>query len=99
MPRTFFGKYFVRSPVEAGINLSAAVLMLGLIIYDVVVGGWGGVDWFTAAFKFIHFLFHVGVHIFANFSDEEGFEANKCWRAINGAVFGIARYLGKTTLL
>lgn len=94
MPRTFFdGKFFVRTPVEAGINLAAAVLVLGLIIYDVVAGGWGGVDWPTAAFKFIHFVFHVGVHIFANFSDEEGFEANRTVRAINGAIFGIARYL------
>eukprot|EP01063_Lacrimia_lanifica_P023480 TRINITY_DN3101_c0_g1_i1.p1 TRINITY_DN3101_c0_g1~~TRINITY_DN3101_c0_g1_i1.p1 ORF type:complete len:321 (+),score=74.71 TRINITY_DN3101_c0_g1_i1:1333-2295(+) len=92
MPRTLCG-VFVRSPVEAGINAVAFFVCLGLQVHDVAVGGWDGVDWWTAPFKLIHFFFHVGVHIWANFSDGAGFDANKTIRAVNGAVFGIARYV------
>jgi len=92
MPRTI-GGFFIRTPVEAGINAIASVIMLGLLVYDVTTFGYQSVDWWTAPFKLIHFIFHVGVHIPANWSDEDGWDANKTERAICGAIFGIARYI------
>lgn len=92
MPRTIAG-VFVRSPVEAAINAFATILTIGLMVHDVMTHGRNGVDWWTAPFKLIHFFFHVGIHIFANFSDADGFDANKKERAICGAIFGISRYV------
>lgn len=92
MPRTIFG-VFVRSPVEATINALAFGVLLTMVIYSAVVDGAHSVDWWTAVFKLIHFFFHVGIHIFANFSDEDKLDANKKPRMICGIIFGISRYV------
>lgn len=92
MPRTI-GGVFVRSPVEAGINLLASVLMIGMIVHDLMTHGRESVDWWTAPLKLIHFVFHIGIHLWANWSEADGFDAHKTPRAICGATFGISRYI------
>jgi len=51
------------------------------------------IDWLTTVPKLVHLLFHSGVHVFPNFSPQDGLAHRKCVRIICGIVFGLARYV------
>jgi len=75
--------WLVRAPVEALIN------SIGLLF--ACMGNWN--DWFVQLMKLLHFLFHIMIHLFPEWSPEEGFDHQKSIRTASGIISGIARYL------
>ena len=87
-----FGKFIVRSPVEAAINVIAFSTLVVLTIVA-LLNDPESVDYWTLPFKLLHLFFHSIVHIVPNWSKEDGMDHKKCLRIICGIVFGISRYV------
>merc|ERR1711871_263812 len=90
-PRILWG-IFVRSPVEALINLSAFVTLAVITGYAAGQAGSTSLDWWTLPAKLVHLLFHCFIHVIPNFSEERGLKHMLCPRILCGIIFGLARY-------
>lgn len=85
-------KVVVRSPVEAGINIIAFVIISIMTIFAYMKNP-VEIDYWTTPFKLVHFFFHTMIHIVPNYSKENGMEHKKCLRIICGILFGLSRYI------